>query len=93
MAAVVRPAFILFYSFFLSFLAKMASNWGCALSSNAPYSRILYNILYILKKKFIPNARVILDEYLGLFIRALTIQFSYLEACHKNGKSSLLLYL
>ena len=40
MAAVVRPAFILFYSFFLSFLAKMASNWGCALSSNAPYSRI-----------------------------------------------------
>ena len=40
MAAVVRPAFILFDSFFLLFLAKMASNWGCALSSNAPYSRI-----------------------------------------------------
>ena len=37
-----RPAsFYFILIIFSSFLlAKMASNWGCALSSNAPYSRI-----------------------------------------------------
>ena len=36
-----RPASFYFILFiFKKKLAKMASNWGCALSSNAPYSRI-----------------------------------------------------
>ena len=35
-----RPASFYFIHFFFFFVAKMASNWGCALSSNAPYSRI-----------------------------------------------------
>ena len=34
-----RPASF-YFILFIFFLAKMASNWGCALSSNAPYSRI-----------------------------------------------------